>query len=76
MNEERTKRFYAFLADILREDKHLTDVKEVTGFNEETYQEGVCSTCRYDVHEVYVYYKDFNDEHQQFVLSGKLSEWL
>lgn len=76
MNEDRRERFYAFLAEILRNDEGLTDVKAVTGYDENSYEEGCCQTCSYTVHEVDVYYVDYDGNAQSYNLSGRLSDWL
>jgi hypothetical protein len=75
MQEERRKRFLAFLAEIMREDEEM-DVVEVTSFYEDSYDIGYCETCSYIVHEIVVSYVDSRGDEKTHTISGSMSDLL
>lgn len=58
MNEERTKRYYKFVAEVLRERCPDLDVVEVEYVSEETYRGGACDSCYYTEHDLHIAYRD------------------
>lgn len=73
MNEATTKRFYAFLADYLR-NKCKLKVKEVQDAKEVQESTGYCETC-YDVWtEVNIHYTDLDGVSKIYRFDGSMSD--
>lgn len=73
-NTNWQERFHSLLADFLRESQGLTDVRNVTGFNERTYDIGQCETCSYTVHELTIYYDNLEGRPTSIDIETTMSE--
>ncbi len=73
MEDSVQKRFYAFLAEFLREERDL-DAVEVTYAKEETQWSGGCETCYFEWTEVNIVYVDSNGVEDTYTFHGSMSE--
>lgn len=67
-------RFHEFLAEFMREEHNMKDVNVVIGFYEETYQYGGCETCSYEVHELHIQYRDFDDVRRDVKIETRMED--